>query len=98
MSLGLANSAYSQGGLGRTPIQQGGYQIAALAITLGMATISGVITGFIMKIPIFEQVHEEADMLDDGPNWIMVVDSKGESLSIESGEGGQTITKHDLRN
>lgn len=66
----LMDTAFVQGGLGRTAGQQGGYQIAALAMTIGFALIGGFITGYIMRIPIIEQVDEIEEMFDDEPNWI----------------------------
>lgn len=66
----LADSEYSAGGLGRTAVQQGGYQIAALAMTIGFALVGGVITGYIMKIPIVEQIEHEEEMFDDDSNWL----------------------------
>jgi len=66
----LTSIEFAKGGLGRTAIQQGGYQMAALAITLGMALVGGIITGFIMKLPIIEQVQDIEEMFDDEPNWL----------------------------
>jgi hypothetical protein len=66
----LGVTEYAQGGLGRTPVQQGGYQMAALAMTLAVALISGVITGYIMKLPIIEQIDECEEMFDDEPHWV----------------------------
>lgn len=43
---------------------QAGFQLAALALTLAMAILGGVVTGLIMKIPAFEQISEE-NMFDD---------------------------------
>lgn len=57
-------------GLGRTPLQQSGYQLAALGVTLLLAIVGGAITGLIMRIPIIEQVSEMEEMFDDEPNWV----------------------------
>ena len=32
--------------------------MAALGLTLGLAIVSGTITGFLMRLPIFEQIDE----------------------------------------
>ncbi|RNA27197.1 ammonium transporter Rh type B-like [Brachionus plicatilis] len=61
---------FSRGGMGRTAAVQGGYQMAALAVTLGMAIIGGIITGYIMKLPIIEQIQDIEEMFDDEPNWL----------------------------
>lgn len=57
-------------GLGRTPLQQSGYQLAALGVTLALAIVGGALTGLIMRIPIIEQVNEVEEMFDDEPNWV----------------------------
>lgn len=56
-------------GLGRTPLQQSGYQLAALGTTIAIALVGGVLTGLIMRIPIIEQVSEIEEMFDDEPHW-----------------------------
>lgn len=57
-------------GLGRTGLQQGGYQLAALGVTLGLALVGGALTGLIMRIPIIEQISEMEEMFDDEPHWV----------------------------
>jgi hypothetical protein len=69
-TLGLLDTPYASGGLGRTGSSQGGYQIAAVALTVGVALVGGIITGYIMKLPIIEQVDDEEEMFDDEPYWI----------------------------
>jgi ammonium transporter Rh len=56
--------------LSRSAVEQGGYQMAALALTIVFAIVGGVLTGFIMRLPIFEQVENQDDMFDDETNWI----------------------------
>lgn len=68
-NLSLINTEYHRGGMGRTAVMQGGYQIAALALTLGLALVSGIVTGYLMKLPIIEQIDEIEEMFDDEPNW-----------------------------
>jgi hypothetical protein len=71
----LTESSYSEGGLGRSAVQQGGYQIAALCLTLGCAIVGGAITGLIIRfVPIFDQVKEVEKMFDDEPNWLLPED------------------------
>jgi ammonium transporter Rh len=65
----LAESEFAAGGLGRSAVQQGGYQIAALAMTIGFALVGGVIAGYVMKIPIVEQIDQEEEILDDEAQW-----------------------------
>lgn len=57
-------------GLGRTPLQQSGYQLAAMGVTLGLAIVGGALTGLIMRIPIIEQISEMEEMFDDEPHWV----------------------------
>ena len=52
-------------GDGRSASTQAGYQIAGLGMTLGMAIVSGIITGLILKLPIFEQIKETSQMFED---------------------------------
>jgi ammonium transporter Rh len=61
---------FVNGGLGRSGVQQGGYQMAALATTLLTALVGGVLTGFLMRLPIIEQVKENEEMFDDEPQWV----------------------------
>ena len=44
--------------------------MAALAMTLGMAIVGGILTGFLMKLPIFEQIKDNEEMFDDESSWI----------------------------
>lgn len=57
-------------GLGRTPLQQSGYQLAAMGVTLGLAIVGGALTGLIMRIPFIEQISEMEEMFDDEPHWV----------------------------
>ncbi|UJR17563.1 hypothetical protein I4U23_004459 [Adineta vaga] len=54
------------GGMKRTNNMQAAYQAAALGLTLGMAIVGGLITGLILRIPIFVQKYEN---FEDEPNW-----------------------------
>lgn len=49
---------------GRTAIQQGLYQLAALATTLGISICGGLITGYIVK-----QLPEVDEYFEDNENW-----------------------------
>jgi hypothetical protein len=94
-ALHLQDSEFHEGGLGRTRFLQGGYQIAALALTLGLAISSGIVTGFIMKLPIFEQVNEKEDYFEDEPHWITPQDFKeinSKPVEISSSQNFETIT------
>ncbi|RNA27205.1 Rh type B glyco [Brachionus plicatilis] len=66
---GNNSTEYSDGGLGRTGVEQGGYQILALVLTLGMSTVGGILTGLLMRIPIFENIKDEKEMFEDEPFW-----------------------------
>ncbi|XP_060580401.1 ammonium transporter Rh type B-like [Ruditapes philippinarum] len=56
-------------GKGWSAGKQGGYQALALAVTLGIAIVSGFITGLILKIPIFDQVNDEEELFEDMMFW-----------------------------
>lgn len=52
-------------GLGRSPHEQGGYQFAALGLTLAIAIVGGALTGLLMKLPIWDNPKGDA-LFDDG--------------------------------
>lgn len=57
-------------GLERTSGEQAGYQILALVITVGLAVVFGLATGFILRLPVFEKLSEEVEMFDDEAQWV----------------------------
>ena len=63
-------------GEGRTALEQSGYQLAALGVTLGVAIVGGLITGFILKLPIFEQIQDQPQLFDDEAAWHVPDDYK----------------------
>ena len=83
----LTETAYKDGGLGRSAVEQGGYQIAALALTLGMAVVSGSITGLIMRLSIFSPIEEPDALFEDEGGWLMPLEhaeeSHGKKISLE---------------
>ena len=81
---GLAFTEFKEGGLGRTAMSQGSYQLAALVMTLLVAIVSGLVTGIIIRLPIFDQVRENEEMFDDEPNWIV---PEGFSLELKGVRG-----------
>ncbi|CAF2751463.1 unnamed protein product [Rotaria sp. Silwood2] len=54
------------GGKSRENHTQSAYQAAALGLTVGMAIVGGLITGIILRIPIFAQKDK---YFDDEENW-----------------------------
>ena len=84
LELNLNNTEFKEGGLGRSSLDQGLFQLAALGVTLLIAIVSGLITGFIMKLPIFEQIKDTEDMFDDEPNWHV---PEGFSLELKGVKG-----------
>lgn len=89
----LDSTEFAEGGLGRTAAVQGGYQMAALAVTLGMAIIGGIITGYIMKLPIIEQIEDIEEMFDDEPNWLTPEDYslKLTEVRVQNREGEEEM-------
>lgn len=59
-------SACLSGGTSRGSSTQSAYQAAAFFLTLGMAIVGGLITGIILRIPIF---YQSADDFEDEPYW-----------------------------
>jgi len=60
-------------GEGRTGYQQAGMQAAALACTLGMAIVSGLITGLLLRFP-FCDIPKGRALYDDANTWEMPED------------------------
>lgn len=54
--------------LSRSATQQGGYQMAALALTLAISLVGGTLTGLLLKLPIWNMPQED-DVFDDKVNW-----------------------------
>lgn len=48
------------------------FQLAGLATTLGISLVGGTITGFMMNIPLWEQLELE-EYFEDGKYWEMEV-------------------------
>ena len=68
---------------------QGGYQMAAQVLTLAMAIVGGVITGFILRVPIWDNPTDE-QLYDDEDFWKLgkasyIVCSKYNELLLEHG-------------
>ncbi len=57
-------------GEGRSAIMQGGFQMAALGLSIAMALLGGLLTGLIMRLPFVEQFENTDEMFDDEANWI----------------------------
>ena len=57
---------------GRTPIQQGGYQILCLIMSVGIAIIGGIFTGIILKM----FTKNASQYFKDGIYWEVVEDEK----------------------
>lgn len=69
-------------GLGRSGMQQGGFQIVALVVTLCIAVVGGLITGVILKyVKILEQ-PEGADLFDDRKFWHVPEDEEAENGGV----------------
>lgn len=55
-------------GLYRTYLTQVGYQAAALATTVGIAIVGGVVTGLILRLPVFND-HRPSTYYNDRVHW-----------------------------
>ena len=45
------------------------YQLAGLILTFVLAITSGLLTGFLIKIPIIQQIKQEEEFFEDAPLW-----------------------------
>ncbi|KAK3576039.1 hypothetical protein CHS0354_005195 [Potamilus streckersoni] len=73
--LAIVMSSFSfikEGGAGRSAIQQGGFQMLALLVTLGIAIVGGILTGFLLKLPVFES--KKVLLFDDEDFWLVQQD------------------------
>ena len=68
----MGNSSVEEGAkiLGRTAGEQSAFQAAALAITASVAIVSGLLTGFLLRLPLFEQLSKNVEMFDDEVQWV----------------------------
>lgn len=55
---------------GREGIEQAGFQLIGLVVTIGVALVTGALTGLFLRLPIFEQLSEDVEMFDDEAQWI----------------------------
>lgn len=69
------------GGLNRSSATHAGYQAAGLALTIGMATVGGLVTGVILRLPIFIGPDSSA-YFDDSLNWIVPSDFNGGKTTV----------------
>ncbi|EDO37911.1 predicted protein [Nematostella vectensis] len=53
-----------------TPSQQAGFQVAAMFVTIGISLLSGILTGFLIKLWIFEPMSTR-QMFDDEDFWMV---------------------------
>ena len=93
----LTSTKYSEGGLDRSAVEQGGYQMAALVLTLVMAVVSGSITGLIMRLSIFSPIEEPDALFEDEGDWLMPVEHAEEGhdkqTSLEIGDETSTTVR-----
>ncbi|XP_017885470.1 ammonium transporter Rh type A isoform X2 [Ceratina calcarata] len=85
------NHGMTPPGLDRTAGQQAAYQLFALAITLGIAIVSGLITGMMMRVSIFGSVDEE-QKFDDEFHWeLEEEESSNESKKERNSSSGDQL-------
>ena len=53
--------------------------------------MSGAITGFLMRLPIFEQIDEVDEMFDDEPHWITPADFGSDRVEIKMERNGEEL-------
>lgn len=75
----------------RTAQEQGGIQIAALAITLAIAIVGGAITGLVMRLPIMERISEDELMFDDEPAFLTPEDYSSDLANITIQKDGEEL-------
>ncbi|XP_052804715.1 ammonium transporter Rh type B-like isoform X1 [Mya arenaria] len=80
-------------GKGWSSGKQGGYQMLALVITLGIAIVGGILTGLLLKLPVFDQdqLGEVDDLYEDAVLWNLPEEEEHEHAKkyIEDKNGSQ---------
>lgn len=66
----LEQDLNQENGIGRSGWEQAGFQLIGLLITIGIALVSGALTGIILRLPFFEQLTPEVEMFDDEAQWL----------------------------
>ncbi|KAK7865269.1 hypothetical protein R5R35_012566 [Gryllus longicercus] len=92
---GNATAAAALDGAGRAAGAQAGYQLLALAVTLAVACVGGLVTGFILKLPFLNGVSRDY-WFSDEYHW--EVPSENHSHKLENGneqEDTKTETLYD---
>ncbi|XP_026280419.2 ammonium transporter Rh type B isoform X2 [Frankliniella occidentalis] len=91
-------SAAVEPGLGRTPLQQAGYQLAALAMTLVVSVITGTITGFLIRQDkLLHQLGKEG-LFEDATFWeVPDEESGGSEVSPSAAANLTTMTLGTVR-
>lgn len=63
---------------GRSASDQALFQLASIGVTLGLAVVSGALTGFLLRLPLFGPMGSSADtptmgpaMFEDEPFWVV---------------------------
>ncbi len=84
----------------RSASEQGWFQIAALVTTLTIAIISGLIVGWIAKLPIF---YPPKDLFQDNEYWFVEGESESEegeddAHGTENGSKGRAIALTNVDN
>jgi ammonium transporter Rh len=69
------------GGLNRSVSAQAGYQCAGLILTLGMSIVGGVVTGILLRLPIFSTPDNDS-YFDDSLNWHVPQDFVAEDSAL----------------
>lgn len=82
-----------EGGLNRSASLQGCYQIAALFMTLAIAIASGVVTGFILRMPIIGRVPRQ-HLFDDELSWEVPESDDLEHTSHKSTGSNEPMFQH----
>ncbi|CAK9833826.1 Ammonium transporter Rh type B-B [Anthophora retusa] len=77
-------------GLNRTAGQQAAYQLLVLVITLGIAIVSGLVTGLVMRMSICGSIPEE-QKFDDDAHWELEEESSHESKIKDGNNCGDQL-------
>ena len=54
----------------RSPSQQAGYQIAAIAVAVGIALVGGALIGLLLRLPIWDNLQDN-ELYEDEVFWMV---------------------------
>lgn len=87
------NEFHLEPSIGRSSIEQGGYQMLALTVTLGISIVGGALTGLLLRMPCLDNVPSKR-MFDDDEFFVVEGEGYPEVLGTD---GIEMHDEHDTK-